>query len=249
MKGAHLFYKYYDVLYSGKNYRTEADYVFKAAKKHARVPVKKVLEIGCGTGNHSLELAKSGITLTAIDTDAHMLARAIEKNKPGSIRFLHTPVEKLHEKNFGLVLALFNVITYLPDTGALLSFFNGVNKRMKKGGLFIFDCWNGLAALADPPGSKIIHKFSNDEKIYCRITNKTDLWKQKTILSYNIEIKNRKTKKTSKGIFSFAQTLWTPRQIEDCLSLCNFSIIKCNQFFSDKPAGPADWKIMYLCKK
>jgi len=40
---------------------------------------KKILDLGCGTGNYSLELARRGATVTAIDPSREMLALAREK--------------------------------------------------------------------------------------------------------------------------------------------------------------------------
>jgi SAM-dependent methyltransferase len=42
-------------------------------------PGMRVLEVGCGTGRHTLELARLGCRVTAIDLSAGMLARAREK--------------------------------------------------------------------------------------------------------------------------------------------------------------------------
>lgn len=41
----------------------------------------KILDIGCGTGRHSIELAKRGYCVTGIDLSDSQLARAKEKAK------------------------------------------------------------------------------------------------------------------------------------------------------------------------
>jgi SAM-dependent methyltransferase len=41
-------------------------------------PGASILDVGCGTGRHSIELAKRGYALTGIDLSARMLARAAE---------------------------------------------------------------------------------------------------------------------------------------------------------------------------
>src|SRR5437773_2038239 len=55
-----------------------------------------VLDLGCGTGRHSLPLAAAGATVTALDFSAEMLAKA--RAKPGAERVtfrahdLHEPL-------------------------------------------------------------------------------------------------------------------------------------------------------------
>jgi SAM-dependent methyltransferase len=56
-----------------------------------------VLDIGCGTGRHSIELAKRGYTVTGIDLSDSMLAKAREKAKQLqlSIRFAKHDARRL----------------------------------------------------------------------------------------------------------------------------------------------------------
>jgi len=43
--------RFYDLIYSSKNYRQEVDYLL--AIIHARVPgAKTILDVACGTGEH-----------------------------------------------------------------------------------------------------------------------------------------------------------------------------------------------------
>jgi hypothetical protein len=51
-----LFHRYYDRLYASKDYAGEVATVLAAAEaRFGRV--QSVLEVGCGTGNHSREFA------------------------------------------------------------------------------------------------------------------------------------------------------------------------------------------------
>ena len=51
------------------------------------VPGLEVLDVGCGTGRHSLELAKAGASVTAVDFSTGMLKKARAKDEDGRIMF------------------------------------------------------------------------------------------------------------------------------------------------------------------
>ena len=55
------FARVYDALMQDIQYKDWADYVFRIFL-NAPIPVKRVLEFGCGTGNITLELAKKAMT-------------------------------------------------------------------------------------------------------------------------------------------------------------------------------------------
>jgi ubiquinone/menaquinone biosynthesis C-methylase UbiE len=47
----------------------------------------EILELGCGTGRHSIRMAEAGARVTAVDFSSGMLAQAREKTGEGDIRF------------------------------------------------------------------------------------------------------------------------------------------------------------------
>ena len=238
-----LFYRIYDTLFSAKDYAGEVSTLITIAKSRYPLPIKNILEIGCGTGNHTLELASTKNNILAIDIDPEMTAITREKTKKlKNVSVKTSSVEYIKEKKkFELVLAAFNVVTYLPDTKALISFFKGVSQSLKKDGVLIFDCWNGISAIQDPPRNKVYSTRFGNRTIQVEIISLTDLFRQKTTLKYSFNGKNS---------FTFDQTLWTPNQLSYALEANGLIVLECCKNF--KPgtrADVTDWKMMFICKK
>ena len=87
----------YDELTYDVDYSAWADYV----EKHFRrcpLPGKTVLDLACGTGSLTRELAERGYEMIGVDQSPEMLAAAVEKNENvGGIppMFLCQSMEKL----------------------------------------------------------------------------------------------------------------------------------------------------------
>ncbi|MCU0241522.1 MAG: class I SAM-dependent methyltransferase [Vicinamibacteria bacterium] len=88
---------------------------------------KKVLEIGCGLGTDTMNFARSGAQVTAVDLSEESLALARKRAEvmglQGSIRFYQANAEKLSEtvpvEPYDLVYS-FGVIHHTPHPGAVL---------------------------------------------------------------------------------------------------------------------------------
>lgn len=248
-KKDNLFYTYYDVLFAEKDYAGETTLVINLSRQFGRGIPQHVLEIGCGTGNHTIDIARNVRHVTAIDIDPYMVRKAREKIRAiraKNIEILHTDIERLKEGKFDLAIALFNVVTYISDTPALYSFMRGVARHVKPGGAFVFDCWNGVAALRSPPKSKNIKTKHNDKNVSCQITSRTDFFNQKVMLNYHITLEPRVIQED----FSFSQTLWTPMQIRGAIEAAGMNVVMCSPLmFPKRIATEDDWKIMFCCRK
>ena len=130
----------------------------------------------------------------------------------------HVPVSQLKTSGFDLACALFNVVTYLGSREELDDFFKSVSARLAPDGVFFFDCWNGVAALKDPPRGKEFHCEHPDRRIECELTSETDFAARKTRLSYQITILDLAGAEIASGSHAFFQTLWTPAEITESLA-------------------------------
>jgi len=67
---------------------------------------------------------------------------------------LHADVQNLKENNFDMAIAMFNVVNYIENQADLNTFFRAIADKLEKKGMMVFDCWNGIAAVLDPPKIK-----------------------------------------------------------------------------------------------
>ena len=111
----------------------------------------RILDIGCGTGRHSIELTKRGYNVTGIDLSDSQLARAREKaEKQGlKIDFLKYDARNLPYKNeYDLVIMLCEGAFPLMETDEMnYEILKNATKSLKEHGKFIFTTLNGLFPL------------------------------------------------------------------------------------------------------
>lgn len=111
------------------------DKIFKKYK------VKTVLDMTCGTGAQSINLAKRGYKVTASDISKGMLEVAKKKAKGLKIKFYHGDIRTAKYGKFDAVIAIFNAIGHLTKKEFEIAVKN-VAENLKENGLFIFDIIN-----------------------------------------------------------------------------------------------------------
>ncbi len=66
----------YDASYSDKDYEAECDLIEEVVRRYGGGKFASVLDLGCGTGGHSLALSQRGCAGTGVDLSEPMLAQA-----------------------------------------------------------------------------------------------------------------------------------------------------------------------------
>ncbi len=111
----------------------------------------KILDVGCGTGRHSIELTKRGYNVTGIDLSESQLERAREKAKAQNLRidFQKHDARRLPFKSeFDLAIMLCEGAFPLMETDEMnFEILKSVTKSLKPQAKFIFTTLNGLFPL------------------------------------------------------------------------------------------------------
>jgi len=112
---------------------------------------QKIIDIGCGTGRHSIELAKRGYKVTGIDLSESQLARAKEKAKAQNLQidFQKHDARKLTFKNeYDLAIMLCEGAFPLMETDEMnYEILRNATNSLKAVGKLIFTTLNGLFPL------------------------------------------------------------------------------------------------------
>jgi len=142
----------YGLKYENENFTKgtlgECDFIEQEINYNKRT---RILDIGCGTGRHSRELAKRGYSVTGIDLSESLLNRAKElaDKEKLNINFQIQDARELKFANeFDLVIMLCEGAFPLMETDEMnYQILQNATKALKDGGKLIFTTLNGLFPL------------------------------------------------------------------------------------------------------
>ena len=133
----------YEKLNSEIDYSKWADFIEACFDKHLPSRPSLVLDLACGTGSMTLELARRGYDMIGIDGSEDMLAEAYNRmydSEMGGILYLCQDMRAFElYGTVGAVTCCLDSINYLSGDGELKSCFSCVHNYLDPDGLFIFD--------------------------------------------------------------------------------------------------------------
>jgi SAM-dependent methyltransferase len=173
----------YDLFYEDKDYEAECDLIEEIFRRHAGGQISTILDLGCGTGNHTMPLAHRGYKVTGVDRSSEMVRHAKIKLQSqtsppqGHPQFLEGDVRSLKlDRQFDVVLMMFAVLGYQVTNEDVLTSLCTVRRHLRPGGLFVCDVWYGPAVLSirpsdrikiiSTPGGKVIRAASGTLDVY-----------------------------------------------------------------------------------
>ena len=150
----------YDSLYQDKDYVEECQLIDRLLQVYGNGPVRTVLDLGCGTGNHALPLAQRGYEIVGIDRSAGMLEsarkKAISQQINGKANFYQDDIRSVQlQRAFDASIMMFAVLGYQLENRDVLAALRTARKHLHSGGLFIFDVWYGPAVLCQGPSERV----------------------------------------------------------------------------------------------
>ena len=131
--------RYYDVIYTGKDYRKEAALLGRLIRQYKRSAGNDLVEIACGTGGHA-QFLKDEFKVTATDANADMLKIARRKAKGVTFRRADM-IDFDLGRQFDVLLCLFSSIGYVKTYANLKQTLRNFARHLKPGGVAIIEPW------------------------------------------------------------------------------------------------------------
>ena len=110
--------------------------------RHLKKNQQELLELACGTGILSVELANLGFNVTGLDLSEDMIKLANKRTSSDDqgLQFVTGDMLNLTEKNkYDAVTCYSDSICYMSDEKLVGQVFKGVYESLKESGTFIFD--------------------------------------------------------------------------------------------------------------
>ena len=135
------FAEVYDTFMDNVPYAEWAHYLKKMLEEYG-ISDGLVLDLGCGTGSMTEELASCGYDMIGVDNAEEMLEIAMKKREKSGHDILYLLQDMQEFELYGTVRAVVSVcdsINYVTEPDELLNVFRSVNNYLDPDGIFIFD--------------------------------------------------------------------------------------------------------------
>lgn len=130
----------YDLLYLGmKDYRAEAEGLAELIRER-RPGAHRLLDVGCGTGEHARHLSALGFEVDGVDLESAFVEIAREKCPQGRFEVADMTVLDLPGR-YDVVLSLFSAIGYVRTRDALRRTLVRLAAHLVPGGMVVVDPW------------------------------------------------------------------------------------------------------------
>lgn len=134
-KMAHL----YDKFYSKKDYQKEAEFISSFIKKKNI----KILDCGCGTGNHAKILFDLGYNVYGFDKSTEMIDIANKKLNNDHF-FVDNLLDLKHNGKYQLIISFFAVFNHLKNYNEFKKALSNIKNLLKDNGTIIIDLHNPI---------------------------------------------------------------------------------------------------------
>jgi len=131
--------KYYDLIYSWKDYKKETNKINKLVKKYKKSDGNKLLDVACGTGKH-LEYFVEKFSCTGIDLNEEMISVAKKNISDVDFKTADMVSFDLNDK-FDIITCLFSSIGYVKTYDNLEKTITNFENHLKSSGVVIIEPW------------------------------------------------------------------------------------------------------------
>ena len=248
MSAYHFLAGCYDRFTYDVDYASWADYIQRHFAR-CSLPGNTVLDLACGTGSLTRELALRGYELIGVDRSPEMLAEAAEKSREGAPIepiFLCQSMEKLDL--YGTIdacVCCLDSVNYVTNPKRLARAFERVHLFLMPGGLFLFD-------INSPEKLEGLHSqifLDETEDAYC--VWRAEFSRRSRVCSYFMDIfqLDRESGQWSRGEELHQERAYTVEEPTAMLEKAGFVDIRTFGELKMRPPRAGEQRIFFTARK
>jgi len=206
----------------------------------------RILDIGCGTGRHAIELAKRGYSVTGVDLSVSQLQRAREHAGAAGVQVQfeqHDACSLPYDNEFDVTLNLCEAGFALMETDDMnYAILQGAARALKPGGKLLLTTLNALFPLAHS-----IEEFENANAVGTKNSNHTFDF---------LTLRNRSVVEAADDAghirtLQCNERYYMPSEISWMLTTLKFSTVeifgcRAGNFDRNRPVTPSDFELLVL---
>lgn len=241
------FARFYDALTRNVRYDVRARYFDRIFKRYGARP-GLLLDLACGTGSLSLELAALGYDVIGVDASQDMLAVAGSKAADDGPRplFLCQSMERLDL--FGTVescVCALDSLNHLPDMAALARVFARVALFLNPGGLFVFDVNTAYKHRHVLAGNTFVYDLP---EVFCVWRNAYTAQDDRVDIALDFFVPQQKSGGYGRFSERFSERVFPPDSVAELLAANRFALLDCFGDDSFDEPGPETQRLVYVAK-
>ena len=222
-------------------------YAFHLWAQHASYRIRRVLDLGCGTGSAAIALARRGYEVTALDRSEAMLelARAKAERWQAPVTWLQGDFRSFQAGGpFDAVTCFYDALNYMLVPEDLEESFRQVRAHLRRDGLFLFDMitdhavaqtWGESTDTSFDPELTRIWKCSYDPVSEVGTLHALFFEREADDRYRRIEEVHR-----HRG--------YAPDHVEDLLERAGLEVLAAYECLSEREPHPATYRVAYLAR-
>ena len=249
MDGYSTFAEFYDALTANIDYRARAEYFDRLIRRFGGKQNGLLLDLACGTGSLSEELARLGYDVIGTDGSEEMLSRALDKKIESGYDIQYLCQEMTELDMFGTIditICALDSLNHLPDTDAIRKTIEKVSLFCEPGGLFLFD-------MNTPHKHRTLLNDSayvyDTKEVYCVWQNSRDPESPDDRVDISLDFFVPSDGAYIRQHDEFSEIAPEKSVIEEMLVSAGFEILAEFDYDSELPAGDDSDKIVWAARK
>jgi len=205
---------WYPVLFPSERFDATPDQVDRILKLTG-VQSGDVLDLCCGPGRHSAELASRGFNVTGVDKSAFLLSKAMQRS--AGVEWVHEDMrEFVRPDSFDLAINMFTSFGYFDDKNEDIRVLRNIHESLRDGGVLIMEMMGKeyLAKVFQPT----VSVKTPDGSVFVQRHEVFDDWSR--IRNEWILVSDGRAK-----TFNFHHTVYSAQELKDRLCSAGFDTV------------------------